>query len=388
MSRLHSTTTAVLTAILLALSVGLMVQYASVKPDLARVGTATAAAADAQPAAAGTASSGPAGTMAAKPVVWAASAPGRIEPRGGEIRIGTQVPGRIAEVLVQLNDRVTAGDLMVRIDDEEAQAKMMAAEAEAAVRKRERDAETVGRLAQDRRSAEDSVANADRALFQVRRDLDRALANRRSGTATEDDVVKARAAVTAARERAEQERVGLRRVQATAGMPLPTRLESALIGSRAELLLVETSIERARVRATADGTVLQVAARAGETVAPSPELALVVMGDLSALRVRAEVEERDVNKVRLGQKVVLRSDAYPGRDFAGTVTVIGQSLAPPRLPSRGPRRPTDVDALEVMIDVEGAAGLLPGMRTDVFFSAEPTVQAAPTPVPAPAVKAN
>jgi HlyD family secretion protein len=152
MSRLHSTTTAVLTAILLALSVGLMVQYASVKPDLARVGTATAAAADAQPAAAGTASSGPAGTMAAKPVVWAASAPGRIEPRGGEIRIGTQVPGRIAEVLVQLNDRVTAGDLMVRIDDEEAQAKMMAAEAEAAVRKRERDAETVGRLAQDRRS--------------------------------------------------------------------------------------------------------------------------------------------------------------------------------------------------------------------------------------------
>jgi HlyD family secretion protein len=220
----------------------------------------------------------------------------------------------------------------------------------------------------------------------VRRDLDRALANRRSGTATEDDVVKARAAVTAARERAEQERVGLRRVQATAGMPLPTRLESALIGSRAELLLVETSIERARVRATADGTVLQVAARAGETVAPSPELALVVMGDLSALRVRAEVEERDVNKVRLGQKVVLRSDAYPGRDFAGTVTVIGQSLAPPRLPSRGPRRPTDVDALEVMIDVEGAAGLLPGMRTDVFFSAEPTVQAAPTPVPA--VKAN
>ena len=31
---------------------------------------------------------------------WAASAPGRVEPVGGEVRIGAQVPGRIAEVLV------------------------------------------------------------------------------------------------------------------------------------------------------------------------------------------------------------------------------------------------------------------------------------------------
>jgi HlyD family secretion protein len=117
-------------------------------------------------------------------------------------------------------------------------------------------------------------------------------------------------------------------------------------------------------------------------VAPSPELALVVMGDLSGLRVRAEVEERDVNKVRNGQKVVIRSDAYPGRDFAGTVTTLGQSLAPPRLPSRGPRRPTDVDALEVLIEVEGAASLLPGMRVDTFFVPDATVQTAPV------VKAN
>src|SRR5258707_11302614 len=45
---------------------------------------------------------------------WAASAAGRVEPIGGEVKIGAQVPGRVAEVLVSLNDKVVVGDLLVR----------------------------------------------------------------------------------------------------------------------------------------------------------------------------------------------------------------------------------------------------------------------------------
>ena len=55
------------------------------------------------------------------------------------MRIGAQVPGRIAEVLVALNDKVAAGDLLVRLDDEELIGRVNSAAAEAAVRKRERD---------------------------------------------------------------------------------------------------------------------------------------------------------------------------------------------------------------------------------------------------------
>jgi len=380
MSKLHSTPTAVLTAILLASAVGFAVQYTSSKREIARIAAGGTTAAETAPGTAIT--TAPAPAVAVKAGAWAASAPGRIEPKNGEVRIGSQMLGRIADVLVQMNDKVAAGDLLVRIDDEEAQAKLGAAEAETAVRRRERDAETVGRLAQDRRNADDAVAAAERSLFLSRRDLDRAIAARRVATGSEDDLVKARAAVAGARDKLEQERQALRKVQGAAGMPLPTRLESALATARAELLLAETAIERARIRAASDGTVLQVTAKVGESVAPSPEQALVVMGDVSALRVRAEVEERDVNKVRVGQKAIIRSDAFPGREFKGTVTTLGQSLAPPRLPSRGPRRPTDVDALEVLIDIEGAASLLPGMRADVFFVPEASVQ------PASAAKTN
>ncbi len=109
---------------------------------------------------------------------------------------------------------------------------------------------------------------------------------------------------------------------------------------------------------------------------PSPENALVVMGDLSALRVRAEIEERDIGKLRVGQSAVVRSDAFPGKDFEGKVASLAQALGPSRVGPRGPRKPTDVDVLEILIDLTGQPPLLPGMRVDVFLKPDATAEAA------------
>jgi HlyD family secretion protein len=310
---------------------------------------------------------------AAPKPTWAASAAGRVEPRGGEIKIGAQSAGRIADVAIKINDTVKAGDLLIRLDDEEAMARIAAAEAEAAVRKRERDAETVGRQAQDRRNAEDAVAAAERALTQARADLDAAVRGRPSDGGTAD-LTAQRAAVKAAQDKLAQERDGLRRAQAAAGIPLPTRLEAALTAARSDLSLAETALERTRVRAPSDGTVLQVNARVGETASPSPEQTLVVLGDMTALRVRAELEERDSAKIRVGQAAIVQSDAHPGRKFEGKVVTIAQAMGPGKLAQRGPRRPNDVEVLEVVIDLEAGSGLLPGMRVDVFFKPDATVQ--------------
>jgi HlyD family secretion protein len=320
---------------------------------------------------------------------WAASAPGRVEPMGGEIRITSQVPGRIDEVLVGVNDKVSAGDLMVRLADDDLVARVQAARAEVAARKRERDNETVGKQAQDRRTAEDNFANAERAFWNAREDLDRALIARRTGAATDGpDIDKSREALKQASERLDQSRTALRRaLQADA--PAPSRLEAALSAGRAELSLAETALDRTRIRAPAAGSILQLQARVGETVAPSPEAPLVVMGDVSALRVRAEFEERDLGKVKLGQAAVVRSDAFPGQDFEGKVSSLAQSLGPSKLGQRGPRRPTDVDVLEVLIDLTGRPPLLPGMRVDVFLKAQaPGQPAAAATQVGPVTKAN
>lgn len=358
-------------AAILALGVGYYV------PQTLSSKTATQVAAEAPAKADAT----PAKTASAPKVAWAASAPGRIEPIGGEVRISAQMPGRIAEVLVAANDKVFPGDLLARLDDEELTARVQSAVAEAAIRKRERDnVDAGGKPAQDRRANEDAVASAERQLALGRDELDRLLRARRAGSGTED-LDKARDAVAKAREKLDQARAGLRKALAVDGLPAPTRPEAALVAARADLSAADAALERTRIRAASAGTVLMVNAKAGETVTPSPEQVLVSVGDLSALRVKAEFEERDIGKVRIGQIAVVRSDAFAGKDFEGKVVAIAQALAPSRLGQRGPRKPTDVDVLEVVIDLASQTGLLPGMRVDVFLKPEAASLSSPAAAP-------
>ncbi len=304
---------------------------------------------------------------------WAASATGRVEPKDGEVRIVAPAASEIMEVTVKANDKVEAGDLLVRLDDEDIWAKLRAAEAEEAVRVRERDEEPAAKgLAEDRRTAEDALAVADRDVFHARLDLDDEAAARRAGRGSDNDVASARTKVAEAKTKADAARVALAQLNGKSDMPLPTRLESSLTIARSDVSQAETAIERMRIRAPFGGTVLNVWAKIGETAMPSPESALVLFGDVSSLRVRTEVEERDVGKVRVGQKVIVRADAFPGRDFEGAVTSLAPALGPPRILSRGPRRPNDIEVLEVMVSLDGQPDLLTGMRVDVFFRNDAT----------------
>lgn len=318
--------------------------------------------------------------LAARATQWTATAPGRVEPRYGEIRLSAQSPGRLVELAVRVNDAVSAGDLLGHVDDEEVRAKMTAAEAETGVRRRERDQEPPsGKLAQDHRTAEDTVAVAERTLHSARVEFDRVLRAWRSGDKSVTDMIvaDARKAVTAARDRVEAERSALRRFLNTPNIPLPTRLESGLANSRSDLSQVEAALERTRLRAPSDGVILQINPKVGELIAASPEMTVLTIGDLSVLRVRAELEERDVSKVRIGQNVFVRTDAYPGRDFTGKVARISRTISPSKISQRGPRRPNDFDALEVMIELDPSDAVLPGMRVDVMFRPDATAEVVP-----------
>lgn len=332
--------------------------------------------------------SSPPPKAAVRPAEWTATASGRVEPRRGEVRLSAPSPGRIVEIPVAVNDRVRAGDPLIRLDDDDARARIAAAEAEVLVRKRERDAEAAsGRLASERRQAEDTFFNSERAVASAKAELERVFKAFTAGTAgvTEEMLQTERTTFANALEKLELDRTALKRASTAPGVPLPTRVESGLTSARADLGLAETAFERTRVRAPSDGTVLQIFARVGETAAATPEQALIVLGDLTQLRVRAELEERDVSRVRVGQAVVVRSDAFPGRDFSGKVASLAKTLASAKLTQRGVRRPNDADTLEVMVELDPADGLLSGMRVDVFFKIDQEPRAS-TEVPAPAIK--
>ena len=123
---------------------------------------------------------------------WAASATGRVEPKNGEIRLASEVPGKIVEVLADTNDQVKAGDPLLRIDDRDYYVKIAAAAAEAGVRERERSEEQVTGLAVDRRNAEDAVFKANEDLFAAHEAFDAAYRAMKTGSGNADAVEAAR----------------------------------------------------------------------------------------------------------------------------------------------------------------------------------------------------
>jgi HlyD family secretion protein len=304
---------------------------------------------------------------AAAAISWLAAAPGRIEPKSGQIRVGAQLLGRIADVAVKLNDTVEDGELLIRLDDDEARARLQAAETEAASRKRERDSQTLDKARDDVRKAEDQVFAAERALTNARFELEYELQANRSGSGTNARVAEARRNVTSAKDKLQKERSNYATAQAKPDVPAPSRLESALQAARSDVAVAEALLEKTRIRAPVSGTVLGLTAKAGEMVSPSPELALAVLGDMSVVRLKAEVDEHDVSKIKAGSKVTVKSNAYPGREFEGRVTEMAPALSSPKFALRGARRPTDVEVLEVTVDLDGDVPLLPGMRADAFF---------------------
>jgi HlyD family secretion protein len=308
---------------------------------------------------------------AATQLAWVAAAPGRVEPRSGQIRIGTGVAGKVEKVSVNMNDRVAEGEVLIRLEDKEARARLSSAEAQAALSKRERDNPPAGapKETSSRDSinkAEDAVYNAERAVMSARFELDDAIAADRK-TPGNQALAGARRRHADAVDRLRQEHSALASAISRSGSVAPIRLEAGLIAARSEVTLAESLLDKTRIRAPIAGKVLQINAKLGELVAPTPELPLVVMGDMSIVRVRAEVDEPDVAKIKLGQRVSVKNNAYPGREFDGKVAEIAPSLALPRMGSRGARRTTDVEVMEVLIDLDGSVPLLPGMRVDAFF---------------------
>jgi HlyD family secretion protein len=298
---------------------------------------------------------------------WSASAPGRVEPRSGLLRIGTSVPGKVEVLAVQINDKVSEGEVLIRIEDKEARARLSATEARAATAKKDRDSQATPAGRESVSKAEDAVFSAERAVTSARFELDDAIASNRRNSNNPSVLTNARRRLADANDRLRQEQQAFATAQNKGGVPAPNALEAALIAARADVTMAEVALDKTRIRAPIAGTVLQVNTKLGELVAPTVELPLIVMGDMSVVRVRAEVDEADVDKIRLGQRAFVKNTAFPNKEYDGKVVELAPSVALPRMGSRGARRPTDVEVMEVLLDLDGSVPLLPGMRVDVFF---------------------
>jgi HlyD family secretion protein len=297
---------------------------------------------------------------------WQAVAPGRVEPWSGEIKVTAPVVGRVGDILIKPNDVVAAGELLIRLQDDELTARLATADATVAMRKRARNDQSASARAADRRRSEDAVADGERSIVDLRAALDTALGAKRTGKGSDADIETSRTALTRAEDKLKQDRAELRRLQNDSNVPLPTANEGALNIARAEWSTAAAVMEKMMVRAPLAATVLQVNARAGELASPSLPQPLLVLGDISSLRVRAEVDERDFGDIRIGQAAIVRAAAFRGREIAGKVSSIAPIVDAGRI-NRGQRNQTDVNVVEVVVDLAEPGPLTVGMKVDVYF---------------------
>jgi HlyD family secretion protein len=289
-----------------------------------------------------------------------------VEAKAGEAKISSQIAANVAKLLVIAGDAVDKDEIVALLDDTEQLARVRSARAEVEFRQAERDNAVTGSVQNDRRTAEDAVHAAVNAAQVAQAELDTA----RQAARLKPDVsaiAAKRAAVSAADRRLAEATAALQSIAAKGTAPPPSRTESALALARADLVAAQAAWQKTILRAPFAGRVLRTYKLAGEIAAPSPEDPVIAIGDLSSLRVRAELDERNVGKVVIGQTVRVRSDALPDHSFKGRVSYVGLSATPKRIGARQSGSQQAENVIEALVELEGGAPLLPGMRVDAFF---------------------
>jgi HlyD family secretion protein len=85
------------------------------------------------------------------------------------------------------------------------------------------------------------------------------------------------------------------------------------------------------------------------------------------LRVRAEIDEADIGRVKVGQRVRITADSCPGQTFNGTLKQIGSSAGQKKFSTGQTREKMDVNVIEALVQVDSPADLKLGVRVTAFF---------------------
>ncbi len=145
--------------------------------------------------------------------------------------------------------------------------------------------------------------------------------------------------------------------------------EAALLEADSTLKAQEERVAWTTVIAPMSGTVTRLNVEEGEIVtsgrsAFSQGPAILTIADLSRMVVKTRINEVDIAKIALGQRVEIRVDAYRDRVFEGRVSEVAPSAYTPD--PRGGQQGDGTITFEVMIEVIGSPPeLLPGMSADV-----------------------
>ena len=250
------------------------------------------------------------------------TATGIIKPEeGAEVKTGTRVTGVIETLYVKLGDEVVKGQTIAVMDKREQ---------EAECRKLEAELETL--------RTELALLNRTYPLKiqEAAASLSKAKAEARHAEVSYDRIerlTKTRSVAEADLDREKRDRVTARQntiMRETAQERLVTeyglekaRLEHSMERAAAELDSARVRLSYATILSPIDGVVSGITAQEGETVVAGLQVAdLISVLDVSRLELRVYVDENDIGEVKIGDTVRFRVEAFPDKQFSGTVALI------------------------------------------------------------------
>ena len=292
------------------------------------------------------------------------------------VQVGSQVSGRIQELLADFNTEVRKDQIIARIDPQNFEARVRQAEAELAVAKAN---VAIQRAAVERAEAElqnvrsaklGAEAQSEKARVGVAdalRDLQRKEELYRRNVVSRSQVDDAR---TLHEQALAQHHAALAQQQAEASLILSREAALRMAAAEVDFALAqvkfrETVLHANRVdlahtiiRSPEDGVVIERAVDIGQIVAASlqaPKL-FTIARDLRQMKVDVNVDEADIGAVRAGQRATFTVDAFPDQRFEGRVEQIRMA----------PQVVQNVVTYTVVVSADNPElKLLPGMTANV-----------------------
>jgi HlyD family secretion protein len=289
-----------------------------------------------------------------------------------DVEASFRIAGRVLERLVDEGDRVSAGQVLARLDPSELEREAAARAAEAAAAaaalaelsagprrqevgraaaetaraKARYDELSAGSRPEEIEAARAAVSRARAEEERLRKDLERAdyLFGRGVISRQQQEKATSDAAVAAARlseateglrlveagpraEQVAQARESYRQVKETESLVREGARKETIAQARARLrqaeelkALAATRLGYATLASPLSGTVLSKGVEPGDYV--SPGTAVVTVGSLDDVYFRGYVEETSLGKVKVGQAVDVSSDTFPGKVYPGRIVFI------------------------------------------------------------------
>lgn len=294
---------------------------------------------------------------------------GLIEPKSENIEVAAITSGTVIEVNVREGDQVAVGDILFRLDDRQRRAQLAVQQSLLAEAKA-----TLARWQQMPRQEDLPPSEARVTKFQADVELRRDQLQRTRGLVAknalaEQELVEREKAYQAAQAELAQAIAEDAKLKAGAW-------EADLAVARSQVERMETQVSQARVeldrlavRSPIAGKVLNVDVRPGEYVGTPPGKPLVILGDVSTLHVRVDIDEQDLPRLEPGMPGLgyVRGDA--NRPLQLSFVRIEPFTQPKRSLTGAGNERIDTRVLQLIYAIESTPrDVYVGQQIDVFLN--------------------